>query len=169
MHAQAAVDRLAQLLYFMLPAYAANMTPPFMRYWKGWNPPIAPRYLGAHKTVLGFVSGVCAAILVASLQALIAWPGSLVPADPWLGIRLGLGAMAGDSAKSFVKRRLGIPPGARWIPFDQLDFVAGALLLTCSRASLTWVDVAAIAVLTFVGHILVDHLGYWLHIRDTRW
>jgi CDP-2,3-bis-(O-geranylgeranyl)-sn-glycerol synthase len=161
--------RLVQLVYFMLPAYAANMTPPFIRYWKRWNPPIAPRQLGAHKTVLGFAFGVCTAIVVASFQSLIAWHGSLVQDDPWLGLRFGLGAMGGDSAKSFVKRRLGIPPGARWIPFDQLDFVIGALLLTWSRASLTWADVGAIAVLTVAGHILVDHLAYWLHIRDTKW
>jgi hypothetical protein len=32
-----------------------------------------------------------------------------------------------DSVKSFVKRRVGIAPGAPWIPFDQLDFVIGAL------------------------------------------
>ena len=158
-----------QLVYFMLPAYAANMTPPFLRYWKGWNPPIAPRRLGAHKTVLGFASGVCAAIIVAWLQSLIAWNASLVEADAWLGLRFGIGAMAGDSAKSFLKRRLGIPPGERWIPFDQLDFVIGALVLTWSRASLTWTDLAAIVVLTATGHILVDHLGYWLGIRDTKW
>lgn len=161
--------RLVQLVYFMLPAYAANMTPPFVRYWKSWNPPIARRWFGAHKTVLGFASGVCAAIVVAWLQSLIAWDESLVVADGWLGLRFGIGAMAGDSAKSFLKRRLGIPPGERWIPFDQLDFVVGALVLTWSRASLTWIDVGAIVVLTAAGQILVDHLGYWLHIRDTKW
>jgi len=92
--------RLLQLGYFMLPAYAANMTPPFMRYWKGWNPPIAARQLGAHKTVLGFGSGILAAILVASIQSWIAWDGSLVKYDAWLGLRFGVGAMAGDSVKS---------------------------------------------------------------------
>lgn len=163
------LSRLLQLGYFMLPAYVANMTPPFVRYWKGWNPPIAPRLLGAHKTVLGFTSGVCAAILVAWIQSRIAWDGSLVEYDAWLGLRFGIGAMAGDSAKSLLKRRLGLPPGARWIPFDQLDFVVGALVLTWSRASLTWLDGAVILVVTAAGHILVNHLGYRLHIRDTKW
>jgi CDP-2,3-bis-(O-geranylgeranyl)-sn-glycerol synthase len=158
-----------QLVDFMAPAYAANMAPPFARYWKGWNPPIARRWLGSHKTVLGFAAGVGVAILVAALQAQLAWAGRLVDADPALGLRLGLGAMAGDSVKSFVKRRLGIAPGASWIPFDQLDFAIGALVFTWSRAPLSWLDVAVILTVTATGHVLVNHLGFWLGIRDTRW
>jgi CDP-2,3-bis-(O-geranylgeranyl)-sn-glycerol synthase len=153
----------------MLPAYAANMTPPFVRYWTGWNPPIARRLLGAHKTVLGFAAGVGSAVVVAWLQSRIAWDGALVDPDVSLGLRLGLGAMAGDSGKSFVKRRVGIAPGARWFPFDQLDFAIGALVLTWSRASLSWSDAVAILLVTAAGHIVVNHLGYWLGIRDTKW
>lgn len=52
------MNRLAlrgmQLVYFIAPAYAANMLPPFVKYWRGWNPPISRRWLGDHKTVLGF-------------------------------------------------------------------------------------------------------------------
>jgi CDP-2,3-bis-(O-geranylgeranyl)-sn-glycerol synthase len=29
--------RLAQLFYLMLPVYFANMAPPFVKYWSGWN------------------------------------------------------------------------------------------------------------------------------------
>jgi CDP-2,3-bis-(O-geranylgeranyl)-sn-glycerol synthase len=47
--------------------------------------------------------------------------------------RFGLGAMADDSAKSFFKRRLGIPPGSPRIPFDQLDFVLRALIFVAPR------------------------------------
>jgi hypothetical protein len=36
---------LLQLLYFMLPAYLANMSPPFVRRWHGWNRPINVRLL----------------------------------------------------------------------------------------------------------------------------
>ena len=163
--------RLPQLLYFMLPAYAANMAPPFVKYWKGWNPPIARRSLGSHKTVLGFVSGVCTAVLVTFIQSWVPWQGSLVPYEEWLGLglRFGIGAMAGDSVKSLVKRRVGIAPGEPWIPFDQLDFVIGSLILTWSGASLSWLDGVLILVLSPGGDILVTHLGYWLRIRDTKW
>jgi len=163
--------RVLQLAYFMAPAYVANMAPPFVRYWKGWNRPISRRWLGTHKTVLGFVLGVVAATLTTFVQWLLAWSGSLVAYEDWplLGVLFGAGAMAGDSAKSFFKRRLGVEPGRPWIPFDQLDFVLGALLLVSTRVTLAWTDVATILLLSFCGHILVNHLGCWLGIRDTRW
>lgn len=163
--------RLVDLAYLMLPAYFANMAPPFVKYWKGWNPPIASRSLGSHKTVLGFTSGVCAAVVVTFIQSRVSWEGGLVPYEDWLdlGLRFGIGAMAGDSVKSFVKRRIGIAPGAPWIPFDQLDFVIGALVLTWSRAPLSWLDWIVILVFSAGGDILVTHLGYWLRVRDTRW
>ena len=77
--------------------------------------------------------------------------------------------MAGDSAKSFLKRRVGIPPGESWILFDQLDFVIGALVLTWGRAHLSLLDGALILALSWAGDVLVNHLSYWLGIRDTKW
>jgi CDP-2,3-bis-(O-geranylgeranyl)-sn-glycerol synthase len=145
------------------------MAPPFLKYWRGWNPPIARRWLGSHKTVLGFGAGIGVAVLVAWLQSRAAWDGALVHPDAWLGLRLGAGAMVGDSAKSFVKRRVGIAPGASWIPFDQLDFAIGALVFTWSRVSLAWSDAVVILAVTAGGHVIVNHLGYWLGVRDTRW
>jgi CDP-2,3-bis-(O-geranylgeranyl)-sn-glycerol synthase len=49
--------------------------------------------------------------------------------------------MSGDALKSLVKRRVGIAPGAPWIPWDQLDFALGALVLVWGRTALargTW-------------------------------
>jgi CDP-2,3-bis-(O-geranylgeranyl)-sn-glycerol synthase len=163
--------RVAQLMYLMLPAYLANMAPPFVRYWPGWNPPISGHWLGDHKTLLGFSLGVLVAILTTLVQAQIDWTGSLVPYTEWplLGLAFGVGAMGGDSAKSFVKRRMSIAPGAPWIPVDQLDFVAGALLIVWPWASIRWPDVGVILVLSFFGDIAVNHAAYWMGIRDTRW
>jgi CDP-2,3-bis-(O-geranylgeranyl)-sn-glycerol synthase len=166
-----ALSRLIQLLYFMAPAYAANMAPPFVRYWRGWNRPISRRWLGTHKTVMGFGFGVVAAVIATFIQSRIAWDGALVPYQDWatLGLRFGVGAMAGDVAKSFVKRRTGIAPGDPWIPWDQIDFVLGALALVWGAAALSWVDLVTILLLSVAGHVLVNHLGYWLGIRDVRW
>lgn len=163
--------RVAQLLYFMAPAYVANMAPPFVRYWNGWNRPISQRWLGSHKTVMGFGIGVLAAVAVTFVQSRGAWEGALVTYDHWpvLGLRFGVGALAGDSAKSFVKRRAGIAPGKPWIPWDQLDFVLGALIFTWGCASLAWSDLAAILLVSAGGHVLVNHLGYWIGIRDLKW
>jgi CDP-diglyceride synthetase len=167
----ACLSRVARLVYFMAPAYVANMTPPFVRYWRGWNRPISVRWLGSHKTVVGFAAGVLAAVVVTLVQSRIAWPGGLVAYDHWvaLGLRFGVGAMAGDAAKSFVKRRLAIAPGKPWIPWDQVDFVLGALALVWGQAALSWPDVAIILVLSVTGHVLVSRVGYWTGIRDVKW
>jgi CDP-2,3-bis-(O-geranylgeranyl)-sn-glycerol synthase len=105
------------------------------------------------------------------IQSRVAWPGALVAYDHWavLGLRFGVGAMAGDSVKSLVKRRLAIAPGEPWIPWDQLDFVLGALAVVWGQAALSWADLATILLLTAAGHVLVNHLGYWVGIRDVRW
>jgi len=162
---------IVDLIYLMLPAYLANMTPPFVRYWKGWNRPISQRWLGDHKTVVGFCSGVVAAIAVTFAQSKIHWRGDLLPYAEWplLGLAFGFGAMAGDSLKSLFKRQLGIPPGHSWIPMDQLDFVLGALLLVSPWLHLRWLDAAAILVISFAGDVVVNHLSYWLGIRTTKW
>jgi len=163
--------RLLQLAYFMLPAYCANMAPPFTQYWRGWNRPIHERLLGSHKTVLGFLAGVATGVLVTRMQYGIHAPWSLVDYQHWLllGLGLGGGAMLGDALKSLIKRMLHIRPGARWIPFDQLDFVIGALALTGAYAGLGATDMATIAIMTFVGDIAVNRLSYRLGIKDSPW
>lgn len=163
--------RLAQLVYAMAPAYVANMTPPFVKYWPWWNRPINRDVLGAHKTVIGFVAGVIVAIATVYLQHCAKWPGWLVRNDHWLavGLLFGVGAMGGDAIKSAIKRRMGIPPGARWIPADQVDFVIGAIVLVWPFTAFSWLDVIAILGISFAGHVAVDHVAYWLGIRDSKW
>ena len=168
---RSAAVHAAQVLYFMAPAYVANMLPPFLAHWRGWNPPISRRWLGSHKTVLGATAGVLGAVATTFLQSLIGWPAGLSPDRGWLdlGVRFGTGAMAGDAVKSFFKRRAGIAPGQRWIPFDQVDFVVGALLLVWPVTGLSRWDVPVILVISAVGHVAVNHAGYWLGVRQTRW
>ena len=166
------MEHLAQLLYFMAPAYVANMAPPFLKFWSGWNRPISARWLGTHKTVLGFAAGVAAGLATAGAQAAIDWQGNFVDyrgAWPWIGLALGGGALTGDALKSLLKRRCGIAPGSRWIPADQLDFVFGALLFSAPLVHLGWRDIAAIAAVSFAGDVAVNHASFALGIRDTRW
>ena len=163
--------RLAELVYLLLPAYFANMAPPFSKFWQGWNRPISRRWFGDHKTIVGFVLGVLAGILASYVQSRIPWrPRSMDPSI-WLpiGFAQGLGAMGGDAAKSFLKRRLGIPPGRAWIPADQLDFVVGALLLSWPWLRLAPTDIALILIFTIAAHIGVNHIAFALGIRDSKW
>ncbi len=163
--------RALEILYFMAPAYVANMSPPLVKYWRAWNRPISPRWLGSHKTVVGFAAGLLGAIATTLGQHVIGYTAGIVDYDRWLelGLRFGLGAMAGDSVKSFFKRRLRVLPGAPWIPFDQLDFTLGALVLVAPRAILGLWDVVDVVALSFGGHVLINHTAYWLGIRDVKW
>jgi CDP-2,3-bis-(O-geranylgeranyl)-sn-glycerol synthase len=160
---------IAELIWLVLPAYAANMAPPFVKYWKGWNRPISERHLGTHKTVVGFSFGVAVALVTAWAQHAVEGLASVEWAWWQVGLVEGVGAMAGDAIKSFCKRRRGIPPGARWIPADQLDFMIGAIVLSAHALALSVLDILIILVLTFLGHIVVNHVARALHIRDTAW
>ena len=163
--------QLVALVSLMLPAYCANMAAPFAKFWPGWNRPISRRWLGDHKTVVGFLLGVGAAVLTSYVQARVPWwPRGLDPSG-WfaLGCAQGAGAMTGDAVKSFFKRRIGIAPGRPWVPADQLDFIAGAMLAAWPWLHLQPLDVVAILGFTFVAHITVNHIAFRLGIRDTKW
>jgi CDP-2,3-bis-(O-geranylgeranyl)-sn-glycerol synthase len=163
--------RIAQLLYLMLPVYAANMAAPFARFMPGLAYPISRRWLGSHKTWLGCVLAVVASTATAWAQSRLRWSGALVNYDDWLvlGVVCGLAAMAGDSAKSFVKRRLGIAPGKPWLPADQLDYVVAGLLALSAWYRPTWTDVAIVLSLSFAGSIAVNRLSHRLGIKRTPW
>lgn len=164
-------EHTLRLLYFMAPAYAANMAPPFVRFWKGWNRPIHVGLFGTHKTVVGFAAGVVAGIFTAGAQAALDAPFSIADRAQWLctGLGFGVGAMSGDSLKSLVKRRLDIAPGAPWIPFDQLDFAVGALALTAWSVDLSPRDILAILAMTFIGDIMVNRIAWRLGIKSSPW
>lgn len=161
----------AQLVYLLLPAYLANMAPPFVKYWPGWNHPISERLLGSHKTVIGFVFGVAMAMMTSLVQSRLQWHGALIDYTDWpvLGLAIGLGTMGGDTLKSMLKRRIGIAPGESWIPADQLDYVMGTLIFLWPWISLTWQQVLLVFTISFAGHIAVNHLAFRLGMRDTRY
>ncbi len=110
---------------------------------------------GAHKTFRGFVVMVPAAALAFSIVARVAGAGD-AQSGLWpltslqyalLGAWAGLGFMAGELPNSFVKRQLGIAPGASarhpiarvWqFAFDRLDSGIGMLLATNLLVPTPW-------------------------------
>lgn len=168
---RAFILHLLELLYFMAPAYLANMAPPFTRYWKGWNRPIHARLFGTHKTVLGFLLAVATGMSSAAIQAWMVPPANWNARGDWLwiGLGFGFGVAGGDALKSLCKRRLGISPGARWLPFDQIDFALGALLLVSPWAMLSATDWGLILAFTFVGDIVVNRISYRFGIKQSPW
>ena len=169
--------------YLMLPAYFANMAPVMVKkinllaFPVDFNKKIrnAP-VLGGNKTFRGLVFGVIFAIVVSYLQFLLYNAGffrniSFFSYQNWLlfGFLMGLGALTGDLVKSFFKRRIGLKPGTKFVPFDQTDFVVGALVFIMPVFSLTTKIFLASLLLSFILHIIVNHTAFYLKIRNEKW
>lgn len=165
---------LVSLAYFMLPAYVANMAPVLSRF-VSWNVPLdfnftfrKKRLFGSHKTVVGTLFGLVAAVLMAFIQfkfiGFVQHPNWLL-----LGLLLGGGALFGDIFKSFVKRQLKIKPGKPWIPFDEIDFNVGALIFVSFVYFPGWLESTTIIIISALGHVAVNHAVFYLGIRSEKW
>ena len=174
---------LLKCFYFMLPAYFANMAPVvvkkinFLDYPVDFNKRLNKKPIfGKNKTLRGFFFGVLFAIAIAYFQ-FIGYRSeflkniSFFSYTNWLafGFLMGLGALAGDLAKSFLKRRVGISPGEKFVPFDQADFVIGALVFVIPVFSLTLKIFLVSLLMSFVLDIIINHLAFYLKIRNEKW
>jgi CDP-2,3-bis-(O-geranylgeranyl)-sn-glycerol synthase len=187
---------LAQALWLMMPAYVANMSAVKL----GGGRPMdlgrsmgdGRRVLGDGKTWRGFLLGGLAGFLTGGLlHAAAPSAGGAVTdfgaGSLWVLSSLGLafGALLGDAAKSFVKRRLGKERGQHWLGPDQLDFVLGAWLLTLllgqvgvalGMAGENWLLAALslpvaliVLVLTPVLHLGTNWLGHRFGHKEVPW
>ncbi|HOV12924.1 MAG TPA: CDP-archaeol synthase [Spirochaetota bacterium] len=134
---------IGKSIYTTLPAVAANGAPilmkrvNFLNYPMDFNKTIGnDRILGDHKTFRGLFFGVLFSMIVINIQYLIFY-FTKVELTIYnfnqlnfqiLGFLMGFGVIMGDLVKSFIKRRLRIEPGKRFIPWDQIDCALGGLL-----------------------------------------
>lgn len=199
----AAMERLFPLtaLWLLLPAYVANMSPVLLaRMLPTLSAPIdggrraadGERLLGDGKTWRGLIGGTLLGGITGVLASAVwirwhppfgdTFDAASGPFTPLLlGLGLGFGALAGDSVKSYFKRRTGRGRGASWPGFDQLDFVAGALLVGALAAwaagSWAWYEssflrpeiLLVLVLATPVLHLLVNVAGYWLKLKKEPW
>ena len=174
---------LLSCFYFMLPAYFANMAPVIVKKISILNLPIdfnkkisnKPLF-GKNKTFRGLVFGVLFAIIIAYIQFVfyknnIFVDISFIDYSNWLllGFLMGFGAIFGDLVKSFVKRRLNYEPGRPFVPWDQTDFVIGALIFVFPLVKLSIDKIIIIIILSFVLHIIVNHLAFYTGVRKEKW
>jgi len=163
----------------MIPVYFANMAPVIVknRFKKIAVPlDLGKGIFGNNKTYRGLIFGILFAIVIAYFQFLLYRFGvfkglSFVDYSNWLllGALMGCGALFGDLVESFIKRRLNIGPGQRFIPWDQVDFVIGALVFVGFVVVLDWKKVLVIILVSVLGHILVNHAAYYLGVRKEKW
>ena len=172
--------------WFLLPAGFANMAPVICRKIEFLASSVdfgkhlwGRRLFGHSKTWRGFVVGIIFATFVLAIQQALyplylEYVGqtvidySVINIFLW-GLILGGGALLGDLAFSFFKRRLGMEPGIPWPIADQLDWVIGALALSATAAALSfsiWIS----AVLIYGPlHLVVNRISYWIGLQKNKY
>lgn len=171
-------------IWIMLPAYLPNNVAVLVgggpaidggRTWRG------ARLLGNGKTWRGTIGGILAGVGLALVLNIVANPvssgtGIELPTFS-VGIMLAfpLGALLGDMAASFLKRRTGRERGAAFPFVDQLDFLLGALVLgvlvdpTWMRDVFTPLLLAIVIILTPLLHVITNVIAYQLDLKSEPW
>ena len=176
---------LAVAIWVMLPAYVPNNVAVLAgggrpidggKTWRDGN-----RLLGDGKTWRGTLVGILAGFLLALALNYLepAATGALgidLPTFPVAAaLALPAGALLGDMAASFVKRRTGRERGASFPGLDQLDFVIVALPLAALAAWNWFVAVVTLPVLfvilvvTPILHIGTNVIGYLIGVNREPW
>jgi CDP-2,3-bis-(O-geranylgeranyl)-sn-glycerol synthase len=161
------MNEVLWFLVFFLPAYVANMSPVFVRKVNVLNYPIdggvtlrGHPLLGKNKTWRGLIFGTLMGGLTGGIMQLsgldFVW---------WHGFILGFAALLGDALKSMAKRQVGIRPGGRWMPFDQLDYMVVALLFSLPLEQFTVRAVVLGFIIIFVGTVAVQLIGGWTRLK----
>ena len=160
------INLSAYAIYFMLPAYLANVTALAF----GGGKPLdfnhkfsdGRRILGNGVTWRGTIIGTIIGTLVGVAQSIIT--GDIIQGF-LLGLTLGGGALIGDACGSFIKRRLKLESGRPAPILDQLDFVVGALVFA-SLIVVIPVDLIVIILLISVFlHLGANIIAYLLGIK----
>ena len=162
-----------------MPAAIANMVLPLFKNVRFLAAPVdfgksfrGNRIFGDHKTWKGLVFGTLAAVIVVYLEKMFLGQMGLVDYQVvsvvGFGLALGLGSLIGDLVKSFFKRQLGVAPGKAWIPFDQIDWILGALVALSFFIGLTVSFVVVSLILFGILHIIANQIGYYLKINKEK-
>jgi len=171
---------IAQCLWFVAPAWAANAFPPLA----GGRIPLdrratfhGKRLFGDSKTLEGTIGGLVFGLFIGWLQILVqpAFPTGiwhdlgLFPMEPLLVVLIVLGALAGDIVGSAAKRRANLKPGTNFWPFDQVGFIVFAMLFAAPVLVLDIPTVVFVVLLTLFVHWLGNKLGYAIRVKKVPW
>ena len=169
-------------IWFMMPAYFANMIPPLLKKVKILNYPVDNNLrfrdrpvLGKNKTWRGLVFGVLGGTIIFYIQVLLfqySSPFSIVDYSQQtilLGFLLSFGALLGDMVESFFKRQKKHHAGQSWMPWDQLDFVIGALILSQIVLGFSLIRWLVILLVSPFLHVLINRLAYILKLQKNKY
>ena len=185
-----ALEAIPQALWFFLPAFVAN---PMAVVFGGGTPIDFGRTLGDRerlfgdgKTWRGLLGGTFAGAFLGSLLTVpfnlfaptSTWSFGSVGAAFGASAVLAFGALLGDLAGAFLKRRMHKPRGAKAPVLDQYDFVVGALILSLTIPG--WsvprffsgdalLGLVAIILITPALHRAVNVIGFRIGQKQEPW
>jgi CDP-2,3-bis-(O-geranylgeranyl)-sn-glycerol synthase len=158
---------IIEAIKFIFPAYCANAIPVIT----GGGYPVdfgknffdGKPLFGKNKTLLGFFYGLVVGTVVGLVE-------SIVFGYPlFFGLVLSLGALLGDLTGAFVKRRLGLAPGALLPVIDQVDFIVGAIVFSFLIMTLSWELILVVLIITPPIHLLTNFAAYKLGFKSNPW
>jgi CDP-2,3-bis-(O-geranylgeranyl)-sn-glycerol synthase len=161
---------IIEALKFIFPAYCANAAPVLAGGGKqmdfGRNFFDGKPIFGKNKTFRGFFFGWAIGLIVGLVEGMVFGTTSF---SVLFSVLTPLGALCGDLAGAFVKRRLGIAPGGLLPVIDQVDFVIGAILFSLPLAIIYWELAVAVIIITPPIHLLTNFLAYKLKLKNNPW
>jgi CDP-2,3-bis-(O-geranylgeranyl)-sn-glycerol synthase len=190
------IDIIAASIWLMLPAYIAN---PMAVVFGGGTPmdlgrnfSDGRRILGDGKTIRGLVAGTACGMVIGFFQIILvpylrasgvlgdrdifqSVLGAYSSRTIYIVFLMSLGALFGDSAESFIKRRMKLERGAMFPIADQLDFVLGAWMLTFILADNwfktyfnIWIIITVLLVTPLL-HFATNIFGYLIKLKKEPW
>jgi CDP-2,3-bis-(O-geranylgeranyl)-sn-glycerol synthase len=159
-----------EALKFIFPAYCANAIPVIAG--GGYPMDFGKKFLdgkpifGRNKTIRGFLSGLAVGTAVGLVESAFFTEYPIL-----FGFLLSLGALFGDLAGAFVKRRLGLVPGDLLPVIDQVDFIIGAILFSffLSLQIMSLELILAVLIITPPIHILTNFVAYKTGLKNRPW
>lgn len=166
---------IARIALVLIPMYLANATA--MLLGGGIQLDLKKKFFderelfGKGKTWRGSIAGIAAGMLGAILLFYVLNSFTLMLTQNYLfyGTLLSIGAILGDIAGSFLKRRLNIAQGKPTFPLDQLDFVFGGLLLGGIYFIPTLLELAVIVVFTVIVHKMANFIAFKIKLKKVPW
>lgn len=163
---------LAETILYLIPFYIANSSAMLF----GGGPSLdlgiklrdKERLFGKGKTILGTVAGIFFGTLAAFIVnyfLVVSFTQNYV----LLGFLVSLGAVIGDIAGSFVKRRNKIPSGHPMPFLDQLDFLVGGMLFGASIYIPSLAGIIFAIIFTIVLHRLTNWVAFKLGLKKVPW
>lgn len=176
------VTVLLNALWLAVPLYTANAAPVLFgggapidrgKTWRG------ARVLGDGKTwrgaAAGILTGMTTIFLLNTVYQQLLVEHTVLPVFPLTAlVALPIGVICGDMGASFLKRRIGRQRGAPVPVLDQIDFLAGGLLLSIIAAPAWFFSSFTVPTLFLVAatpviHRVANLTAYRLHLKDVPW